>query len=181
MEPVQISSEQLEDLAKGIRVMELAVESENMSELWVLALTSSQEALWKAQEAIQESAEGDEDSPAPEAPKLNEIAIAFPVKGGDDLYYLVGSGMRLQKETFAYKVASEGARVLDFTWARTPAKLRLSDLKVIELSDSDIYLDEFLERNGTAVASPAPKAVTRSQEATNPQESTNPIDQYLAS
>jgi hypothetical protein len=182
MEPIKISPEQLEKLADGIRIMESVVNREQMPELWIYALTSEWETLAKAQDCLQEQGDRDLDEESGQtfaAPQLSEVAVALPV-GGDDLYYLAGSGMDLSNEAFAYRVAGEGSRTTDFTWSRDPAKLRISDFKQIELADSDIYLDEFLDRNGTAV--PGNPTVKRDQEATQPKRSPrNSIDSYLAS
>jgi hypothetical protein len=183
MESIEISPEQLKQLTDGVRVLELVLRGENLPTAWVYALTTSQEVIFKAEDALREEGERDREDEMDqtfEAPKLTEIAIAIPVSG-DGLYYLTGSGLKLTNEAFAYRKAGEGPMLTDFTWSRTPARLTVADLKLIELADSDIYLDDFLERNTAATAAaPEKKTVERDEEATKPK-STNPIDNYLAS
>jgi hypothetical protein len=172
----ELSGRQLNDLAAGVRILEPVLDLDGGIPAWLYLLTSSPEAITRAKEAIEAQSQMDYGEEA--APEITEVAISLQV-GGDDLYYLVGSGIKLQNETFVYKTV-EGIRTSDFTWGDSEVKLGLKDIGKIALSNWDGDLENFLEEYGKAFVPASKPPIQRNQEAVT-NKPVNPIDNYLTS
>ena len=100
--------------------------------------------------------------------QLSEVAVSIPISG-DTIHALTGSGIKLNREEFAYMgTGGEGVSALTFVFAHWKPKASFAYFSRMALASSDSWLDDFLRKYGTAAAAKVAPAVHRDEEATAP-------------
>ena len=176
MEFNEVTRKDIETLRPGLQLLELALTTEALSDLYLYGLTTDGDVIECAREVLQDEMDADDEAEPQTAPALKEVAVALPASP-DTLYYLVGSGLRLQHESFAYRTPNEDARTRTFTFASFRPDVRVEDFTTLCLQEGSDYLDEFLKKFGSQEA---PVPVT--PKAKEPPKGTfsNPIDDFLS-
>ena len=100
--------------------------------------------------------------------ELTEIAVAVPISYSSSIDILYGEGYPIRQLEFAYQSGEgEGVRTLGFFDAFTDlSKIKISDMGVKAIAESDIDLDEFLKNKGNGSVAKIPRKVQRDEEAT---------------
>jgi hypothetical protein len=155
MRYVQISSADVDKLYPALQILErVNHESESSLEYSLYGLTSDPGIIAYAESALQEFYSEEEDG---QTFKLTDIAISFPMSS-DGVYYLTGSGLRIESQSFAYQTGSdEGVRTAEFSWTPsggTVPRMTLNDFSVLALADGDSWLDEFYKEFREKISKP---------------------------
>ncbi len=162
---IEITSDQLSSLHTGLELLEmLDQEAVNGLDLCVYGITTNAQILDAAREAIADSEEL-----AEEDVQIAEVAVAIPISS-DTIYALHGSGVKLDREDFAYMGSGgEGVRNLSFLFGHYKPTVNLNYFSKLAVASSKSWLDDFLRKEGTnrqpAQITPA---VHRTEEATQP-------------
>ncbi len=159
-----IDADRLSHLHDGLELLE-QVDRDGMNnlDLFFYGLTSNAQIIDAAKEAIAESEEV-----AEQDVQLAEVAVAIPL-GSDTVYLLIGSGMPLRREDFAYMGGGgEGVRTQSFMFAHFKPRVTLSYFSKVALASSDAWLDDFLRKEGTNKPAQVTQNVRRTEEATQP-------------
>lgn len=161
---IEINEERLEKLHDGLELMEmLDRESMRSLDLHIYGVTSNPQIIDAAREAVAESEEL-----AEEDVQLSEVAVAIGISA-DTIYALLGSGIKLTREDFAYMGSGgEGVRTMSFTFAHYKPIVDMGSFTKIALAFSESWLDDFLRKEGTGTPAQVTPAVHRTQEATQP-------------
>jgi hypothetical protein len=103
---------------------------------------------------------------------VDNVVIALELSG-DVLHYLLGSGVRLTDEEFAYSSSGE-IRTCSIKWSGDQnAMLSLSNLDRYVLSNSDSWMDRFLKLEvpeSVDQSAEENKSINRTEEAITPQD-----------
>ncbi len=161
---IDIDADRLSHLHDGLELLE-QVDRDGMNnlDLFFYGLTSNAQIIDAAKEAIAESEEV-----AEQDVQLAEVAVAIPL-GSDTVYLLIGSGMPLRREDFAYMGGGgEGVRTQSFMFAHFKPRVTLSYFSKVALASSDAWLDDFLRKEGTNKPAQVTQNVRRTEEATQP-------------
>jgi hypothetical protein len=171
---IEIDAKRLEALHAGLDLLEAVDRSEGGEalrhlDLCVYGISNDPQVLDAAREAIADSNEL-----AEEDVQVGEVAVSIPISA-DTIYALLGSGIRLDREDFAYMGSGgEGIRSMSFTFANFKPTVTANDFSKLAIASSDSWIDDFLKQHGTGQAAKITPAVHRTQEATQPQ---NPAQQ----
>jgi hypothetical protein len=163
---IDISEDQALRLREGLELLEtLDRDAVKDLDLYLYGITSDPQILDAAREAI---AETSEEIISEEDVQLSEIAIAIPISS-DTIYALTGSGIRLEKEYFAYiSGEGEGARRTYLYSANYHPTVTLHSFQHIALGESDSWIDDYLEKEGSKQPAEIKKKVQRTEDATRP-------------
>jgi len=167
---IEVTPESLGKLHEGLNLLE-QVDRDAMAtlDLFLFGLTTNQEIVDAAKEAIADNAEVEESDV-----QLTEVAVAIPMSS-DIAYYLNGSGLILRREDFAYMgTGGEGIRTLSFAFSHYKPRVTLSYFTKLALASSDAWLDDFLRKEGTGQAAQVTQNVRRTEEATQPNVPATP-------
>jgi len=167
---IEVTPESLGKLHEGLNLLE-QVDRDAMAtlDLFLFGLTTNQEIVDAAKEAIADNAEVEESDV-----QLTEVAVAIPM-GSDIIYYLDGSGLILRREDFAYMGSGgEGVRTMSFAFSHYKPRVTLSYFNKMALASSDAWLDDFLRKEGSGAAATVTQNVRRTEEATQPGTPTAP-------
>lgn len=173
-----VTKEVLESLRTALTLLEQI--NDDPLEIFLYGLTKNAGLIAKAEDALEQLHDEEEG----DLPKLDQIAICIPL-GDDIIYYLLGSGLTVRDEEFAYIAGKDNVRTSQLTHSRFQARVTDEDFSEMAIASSDSWLDDFLSKHGRATASQEP--VTRDEPATAPKEeettpppTTNPIDNFLS-
>lgn len=161
---IDVNSEQLSNLHEALNLLE-SVDRDAFSglDLFIYGLSDNPQIVDAAKEAIAESEEVSE-----EDVQLSEVAVAIQLSA-DMIYYLAGSGLRLQREDFAYMgQGGEGVRTFSFAFAHYKPTANLGYFKKLAVASSDAWLDDFLRKEGSGKPAVVTQNVRRTEEATQP-------------
>jgi hypothetical protein len=161
---IDVNADRLSKLHEGLELIE-SVDRDAFRglDLFIYGLTNNAQILDAAKEAIAESEEV-----AEEDVQLAEVAVAIPLSS-DMIYYLAGSGLRLQREDFAYLGSGgEGVRSMSFAFAHFKPTVTLSYFSKLSVASSDAWLDDFLRKEGSNKPAQITQNVRRDEEATVP-------------
>ncbi len=164
---VDVTEEELAGLRESLSLLErLDIAKIDTLDIYVYGMTKSPALLDAAREAV---AGYSNEEISEEDVILTEIAIAIPLSA-DNLYYLMGSGLKLHREeTFSYIGGQgEGPREVNFGYATFRPQVTLADFEHIAMADSNGYLDRFLTKYGVGAPAQIKKKVRRDEEATQP-------------
>ncbi len=155
-----VTAEELLKLREGLDILsKLEDTREMLLDVYIYGISSDMAILDAAKEAI--AAESDERI-TEENVQLSEVAIAIPLSS-DIIYYLTGSGLKLNREEFAYTgEAGEGVRELGFQWARMKPTVIAGNFSQMALASSSSWLDRFLRQYGTKAPAKVKPVVERS-------------------
>jgi hypothetical protein len=171
---IEIDAKRLEELHAGLDLLEALDRSEGSDafrrlSLHVYGISNDPQVLDAAREAIADSNELQE-----EDVQVAEVAVAIPISA-DTIYALLGSGIKLDGEDFAYMGSGgEGIRSMSFTFANFKPTVTLNDFSKLAIAASDSWIDDFLRKYGTGQAAKVTPNVHRTQEATQPQAPAQP-------
>jgi hypothetical protein len=170
---IEINEERLEKLHDGLELMEmLDREAMHSLDLHVYGVSNNPQLLDAAREAIAESEEL-----AEEDVQIAEVAVAIPISA-DTIYALLGSGIKLTREDFAYLgTGGEGTRTMSFTFAHYKPTVNMGAFTKIALASSESWLDDFLRKEGSGQAAKVTQNVHRTEEATQPGPAQQPAIQ----
>jgi hypothetical protein len=166
---IEIDAKRLEALHAGLDLLEAVDRSEGGEalrhlDLHIYGISNDPQVLDAAREAIADSNELQE-----EDVQVGEVAVSIPISA-DTIYALLGSGIRLKGEDFAYMGSGgEGIRSMSFAFANFKPTVTLGDFSKLAIASSDSWIDDFLKQYGTGQAAKITPAVHRTQEATQPQ------------
>ncbi len=166
---IEIDAKRLEALHAGLDLLEAVDRSEGGEalkhlDLHVYGISTDAQILDAARESI-----ADNNDLAEEDVQVGEVAVSIPL-GADTIYALMGSGIRLEREDFAYMGSGgEGIRSSSFTFAQFKPTVTLNNFSKLALASSDSWIDDFLKKNGTGKPAVVTPNVHRTQEATQPQ------------
>jgi hypothetical protein len=166
---IDIDAKRLEALHAGLDLLEALDRSEGGEalrhlDLHVYGICNDPQVLDAAREAI-----ADSNDLAEEDVQVAEVAVSIPISA-DTIYALLGSGIRLEREEFAYMgTGGEGIRSMSFTFAHYKPTVTLSNFSKLAIASSDSWVDDFLRKEGTGQAAQITPNVHRTQEATQPQ------------
>lgn len=161
---VAIDAKRLENLHDGLELLEM-LDRGHMAglDIHVYGITNNAQLLDAAREAIADSEEL-----AEEDVQLAEIAVAIPISA-DTIYALRGSGIRLDREDFAYMGSGgEGIRILSFAFGHYKPTATLSQFSKLAMASSESWLDDFLNKEGSRTPAKVTPNVHRTEEATQP-------------
>lgn len=161
---IDIDAKRLSNLHEALEILE-SVDREGVRalDLTVYGLTSDQMLVDAAKEAI-----ADSEDVAEEDVQLSEIAVALPLSS-DYIYYLAGSGLRIQREEFAYMGGGgEGIRQQSFISAHFKPTVSFKMFSKLAIASSDAWLDDFLRQEGSGKPAQVKQNVRRTEEATQP-------------
>lgn len=166
---IEIDAKRLSNLHDGLDLLE-AVDRADGGEafksldLHLYGISTDPQVLDAAREAIAES-----EDLAEQDVSVAEIAVAIPL-GADTIYALSGSGVRLDREDFAYLgTGGEGVRAMSFVFAHYKPRVTLNNFSKLAIASSDSWIDDFLKKHGSGKAAQIAPAVHRDQEATEPE------------
>jgi hypothetical protein len=161
---IDVNPERLSNLHEALELIEsVDADAFRNIDLHVYGLTSDPQIVDSAKEAIAEDAEV-----AEEDVQLSEVAVAIPLSS-DIIYYLAGSGLKLQREDFAYTGAGgEGVRTMSFAFAHFKPRVTLARFSKLALASSSAWLDDFLKQQGSGKPAQVTPNVRRTEEATQP-------------
>lgn len=174
---IEVSREQLLELHHALSLFE-KLNSDIIGELdlYLYAITTSPTILDAAKEAIadymNDTATEEAVAVSEQDVELSEVAVAIPCSS-DALYYLLGTGLKVQQEEFVYNSgdSGEGVRQMSFVHATFKPRMAITDFTEIALAQSSSWADEFLKRFGQHdPALVEKKQVNRTEEATQPAE-----------
>lgn len=166
---IEIDAERLSKIHDGLDLLEALDRSEDAGalrslDLHLYGISTNPQVIDAAKEAI-----ADANDVAEEDVALAEVAVAIPLNA-DTIYALSGSGIKLEREEFAYMGSGgEGVRSLSFTFGHYKPRVALSYFSKLAIASSDSWLDDFLRKQGSGQAAVVTPAVHRDQEATQPQ------------
>jgi len=166
---IDIDAERLSSLHDGLDLLEAVDRSEGGSafkslDLHVYGISNDPQILDAAREAI-----ADSNDVAEEDVQVAEVAVSIPISA-DTIHALLGSGIRLEREDFAYMgTGGEGIRSMSFAFAHYKPSVTLNNFSKIAIASSDSWIDDFLRKEGTGQAAKVTPNVHRTQEATQPQ------------
>lgn len=166
---IDIDAERLSALHDGLELLEAVDRAEGGDafkslDLHVYGVTNDPQILDAAREAI-----ADSNDLAEQDVQVSEVAVSIPI-GADTIYALLGSGIRLDREDFAYMgTGGEGIRSMSFTFAHYKPTVTLHNFSKLAIASSDSWVDDFLRKEGTGQAATITPNVHRTQEATQPQ------------
>jgi hypothetical protein len=160
MRYVEVSKEEIQNLRPAIQLLERVnhASSSTMADYTIYGLTTNPEILQAAAESVYvDEAEGET------PPQFSEVAVAIPVSS-DFLYYLTGSGLKVNGLDFAYPgmTQGEGIRTDKFSDAINP-RVILDNFAHIAIADGDVWLDDFFNQH--VQAQPQHHEVERDEEA----------------
>jgi hypothetical protein len=161
---IDVNPERLSDLHGALELIE-SVDREAFRnlDLHIYGITSNPQIVDAAKEAIAENADL-----AEEDVQLSEVAVAIPLSA-DIIYYLAGSGLKLQREDFAYMGSGgEGVRTMGFAFSHYKPTVNLGYFSKLALASSDAWLDDFLKKEGSGKPAQVAQNVRRTEEATQP-------------
>ncbi len=163
---IDISEDQVLKLREGLELLEtLDRDAVKELDLYLYGITNDPQILDAAREAI---AEDHEEEITEEDVQLTEIAVAIPISA-DTIYALTGSGIRLDREYFSYVAGEgEGTRRAYLYSASYHPTATLHSFQHIALGESDSWVDDYLEKEGSKQPAEIKKKVQRSQDATRP-------------
>lgn len=165
---LDINEDQALKLREGLELLEtLDRDAVAGLELYIYGLTSDLQVLDAAREAI---ASDYEEEISEEDVQIGEIAIAIPISS-DTIYALTGSGIRLQKEYFAYAGSEgEGTRRSYLYNSNYRPIVTLHSFSHLALAESDSWIDDYLEKTGGKGIAPTEikRKIQRTEEATQP-------------
>jgi len=129
-----VTAEELLKLREGLDILsKLEDTREMLRDIYIYGISSDMAILDAAKEAI---AAESEERISEENVQLSEVAIAIPLSS-DIVYYLTGSGLKLNREEFAYTgEAGEGVRELGFQWARMKPTITAGNFSQMALASS---------------------------------------------
>jgi hypothetical protein len=161
---LEITKEQLANMYEGLNLLESVASTEIFElDLALFGLTQSEPILDAAREAIADAADLDENDV-----QLSEIAVTIPLSS-DTIHYLLGSGLKLSREDFAYMgVGGEGIRTQGFTFSHYKPAVSISDFSEMALSNSSAWVEDFLKQYGNKQPAQIQQNVRRTEEATEP-------------
>ncbi len=164
---LDISEDQVLKLREGLELLEtLDRDAVKELDLYLYGITNDPQILDAAREAL---AEDSEDEITEEDVQLSEIAVAVPISS-DTIYALTGSGIRLDREYFAYIAGEgEGTRRAYLYSAHYHPTVTMHSFQQIALAESDSWIDDYLEKAGSGQAAEIKKKVVRTEDATRPQ------------
>lgn len=166
---IEIDAERLAKVHDGLDLLEAVDRAEGGGalkslDLHLYGITTNPQIIDAAREAI-----ADSEDLAEEDVQITEVAVAIPLDA-DTVYYLTGSGIKLNREDFAYMGSGgEGVRQLSFAFAHYKPTVALSYFSKIAIASSDSWIDDFLRKYGSGTPAQITPAVHRNQEATQPQ------------
>lgn len=175
---VDVTVEDLKTLQGALKVLEPLGEP---IELYLYALTQDPGIVDAAKEAI--AAYSDEEGLSEEDIQLTEVAIEVQLSP-DKLYYLVGSGLRLQKgDEFSYMGGQgEGVREIGWNWTRRGPTATVGSFSKMALGRDSGWGDKFLMQYGSK--QPMKVEVKRNAPATGvnpmPKQTSLDIDKTAA-
>jgi hypothetical protein len=143
------SKEDLDSLQPALNILSKIYDSETFFP-YLYAVVKQGEVLQSAAAKIQDWAGEEEHVEAPTA-----IAVGIPLSS-DTLHFLLGSGLYLEDEEFAYLTPGEGSRLANLD---SRARLYLNQIESMAISEDATWLGEFLESH-----SPAPTVVPEKPE-----------------
>jgi|SRR5579863_91891 len=163
---IDISEDQVLKLREGLELLEtLDRDAVKELDLYLYGITNDPQILDAAREAIADSYE---ETISEDDIQLTEIAIAVPINS-DTIYALTGSGIRLEKEYFAYTGGEgEGTRRAYLYSANYHPTVTLHSFQHIALGESDSWVDDYLEKEGSKQPAEIKKKVQRTEDATRP-------------
>lgn len=179
MRYTEVGKEELSEARPGLMLVERV--SRNNNEpiyLYLYGLTSDSLVLTSAYETLIDGFDEEEETEERSAvQKPTQVAVCIPLNS-DTLYYLTGSGLLLQDESFAYMTGEDGARKNHLSNPRPRPRMTLDDFTKMAISDDESWLDDFLTEHGAASK---PVVVKRDQQAVmaSKKSSTNVIDHFL--
>lgn len=171
---IDVDAKQLEALHAGLDLLEAVDRSEGSEalrhlDLHLYGISNDAQILDAAREAI-----ADNNDVAEEDVQVAEVAVSIPL-GADVIRALMGSGIRLDRDDFAYMGSGgEGIRSTSFTFAHFKPTVTLNDFSKLAIASSDSWIDDFLKKNGSGQVATVTPNVHRTQEATQPQAPAQP-------
>jgi hypothetical protein len=167
---IDVTEQELHALREALPILEriqVGALSDRL-EVYLYGVTKSPAILDAAKEAIAKTYYDAPEEIDESDVELTEIALAVPLSS-DTLYYLTGSGLKLRKGEFAYKV-QEGGGVKDgnLLYADFKPQVSIHDFSHIGISNSDQHANEFLSKHSTAPGAQIKKNIRRTEEATQP-------------
>lgn len=177
-----VTHDDLEGLRQALNLLERVIERAPIK-LYFYGLSNHTGVLAKANDALEEEAEVGEDEPAKPSTQVSQVAVCIQLSG-DTIHYLIGSGLILRRESFAYIGGGDGVRTSDLGYSHKQTRVTDEDFTEMALSESDNWLDDFLEKHGKKGAGTT-EPVSRSEPATSegeesePEPEPNPIDEFL--
>jgi hypothetical protein len=171
---IDVDAKRLSSLHDGLDLLEAVDRSEGGDalrrlDLCVYGISNDPQVLDAAREAI-----ADSNDLAEEDVQVAEVAVSIPISA-DTIYALLGSGVRLDREDFAYMGSGgEGIRSMSFTFANYKPTVTLNSFSKLAIASSDSWVDDFLRKEGTGQAATVTPNVHRTQEATQPQAPAQP-------
>lgn len=177
----EVTKQELATLRPALSLIERVVPSLSLPDLYLYGLTSYKAALMDAREALVSQFDEElEDAERRAVTEPSQIAVCIPLSS-DILYYLIGSGLKLTDETFAYQTDKDGVRTRSFEGqSGVPTRITDDAFTAMALSDSDSWVDDFLAEYGTKQeAAPSGSLPESEVPKAPPPTSQNAIDQYL--
>lgn len=159
-----IDEERLLRLHDGLEILETLDRDAIYSlDLFLYGLTQDETIVDAAKEAIADEAEI-----AEQDVQLGEVAVAVPLSS-DNIHALAGSGIRMQREDFAYMgQGGEGIRTNSFTFSHFKPTVAISSFSQMAIASSDSWLEDFLKQYGNKQPVEIKQNVRRTEEATQP-------------
>jgi hypothetical protein len=170
-----VTHDDLEGLRSTLALLERVMEHDPL-ELYFYGLSTNTGLLAKANDALEEESETNEEAAA--SIKLAQVAICVPLSS-DTAYYLMGSGLILRRETFAYIAGADGVRTSDLAYSTHAARVTDEDFSEMALSESDSWLDDFLVKHGKRAGATTEAVKRTAPAAATAEPEPNPIDNFL--
>ena len=160
---VDVTADDLKNLRQALVLLERLRSGGEPLNLYLYGITTDPGVLDAAKEAI--AAYGDDETVTESDVQLAEIAVEMRLNS-DTLYYLNGSGARLQKgDEFTYLGGpGEGAREIGWNWTRRGPTVTLASFTHMAVAEDSGWGDKFLMQYGQKI--PLKIDVKRNQPST---------------
>lgn len=169
MDFVTITADDLNKLREALEIISrLDNHGERAITLTLYGLTSDPQVIAAVKDAVAQDAEIQEE----DVKIAGEVAVAIEMSG-DILYYLTGSGLKLDTEEVAFtKGGGNGIDTIQMTWSSVKAKVNVSSFSTMAISRDSWDANTFLRQYGNKAQAPA------ATPAAPPSTDTDPVRRY---
>jgi len=173
---VTVTPEELEKLREAFTLIERVTGyDEDRLQITLYGLTSDPGVIDATKEAIADEAEVDEG----DIKISGEVAVAIELSS-DVLYYLTGSGLKLQTEEVAFtKGGGSGVDTAQLAWAKWRPTVTIRSFREMAIAKDNwsaaTFLQQYGKKNAPPPAAPAhpPQEVKRTENAEQPRRGIN--------